>query len=266
MNGQKERLMVLDMIAEGKITAEEAEQLFKAMEVVEDESASDTPDLVPPLSHLAHLTSLPGSSPGEGRSSARDLIAALKEANIDQVTLSDVQELQSQRLTAEYVREMLGLGLEPDGLSEWIDLRAHNITPRYVRELRDLGVTDLDVDELLELRNHGVSAKYVSSLREMGVRDFDVDELIQLNDHDVSAKYIAELRAAGLQELDVDELIRLSDHGISAKYLAELRQAGLKNLAVDELIELSQQLRQQKRVMRREAPAEGFGQHVGLPS
>ena len=33
MNGQKERLMVLDMIAEGKITAEEAEELFKAMEV-----------------------------------------------------------------------------------------------------------------------------------------------------------------------------------------------------------------------------------------
>ena len=37
MNGQKERLMVLDMIAEGKITAEEAEQLFKAMEVPEEE-------------------------------------------------------------------------------------------------------------------------------------------------------------------------------------------------------------------------------------
>ena len=32
MNGQKERLMVLDMIAEGKITAEEAEELFKAMD------------------------------------------------------------------------------------------------------------------------------------------------------------------------------------------------------------------------------------------
>jgi len=37
MNGQKERLMVLDMIAEGKITAEEAEQLFKAMEVPEED-------------------------------------------------------------------------------------------------------------------------------------------------------------------------------------------------------------------------------------
>ena len=31
MNGPKEHLMILDMIAEGKITPEEAEELFKAM-------------------------------------------------------------------------------------------------------------------------------------------------------------------------------------------------------------------------------------------
>jgi hypothetical protein len=175
MNGQKERLMVLDMIAEGKITAEEAEQLFKAMEVPEEEPASDSPDLVPPLSHLSHLTSL--STPSSGRSSSRELIAALKEAGIDQVTLSDVQELQSNKLTAEYVREMLALGLEPDGLSEWIELRDHNITPRYVRELREIGVTNLNVDELAELKDHDVSAKYVSSLHALGLKDFDVDSL-----------------------------------------------------------------------------------------
>ncbi len=59
MNGQKERLMVLDMIAEGKISAEEAEQLFKAMEVTE-EPPSNSPDftLEGPLSHLSHLGSL----------------------------------------------------------------------------------------------------------------------------------------------------------------------------------------------------------------
>ena len=56
MNGQKERLMVLDMIAEGKITAEEAELLFKAMEVPEDEQAAYPPELVEPLSHLSHLS------------------------------------------------------------------------------------------------------------------------------------------------------------------------------------------------------------------
>ncbi|HEX5808638.1 MAG TPA: hypothetical protein VFY25_08220, partial [Anaerolineales bacterium] len=177
MNGQKERLMVLDMIAEGKITAEEAEQLFKAMEVIEEEPAADSEELVAPLSHLSQLASLSPITPS-GSSRARDLVAALKEAGIDHVTLSDVQELQSQKLTAEYVREILALGLRPDGLSEWMELRAHNITPRYVRELRDIGIADLDVDQLAELRDHGVSAKYVSTLHEMGLRNFDVEELI----------------------------------------------------------------------------------------
>ena len=91
MNGQKERLMVLDMIAEGKITAEEAEQLFKAMEVPDEESVSYPPELVAPLSHLSDLASISAPASSTGRS--KDLIAALKEAGIGQVTLSDVQEL-----------------------------------------------------------------------------------------------------------------------------------------------------------------------------
>ena len=94
MNGQKERLMVLDMIAEGKISAEEAEQLFKAMEVPEAEPALDSPEFVPPLSHLSHPGSLSTPPSISARPSYGDLIAALKEAGIDQVTLSDMQELQ----------------------------------------------------------------------------------------------------------------------------------------------------------------------------
>ena len=79
MNGQKERLMVLDMIAEGKITAEEAEQLFKAMEEVGDRPDSDSPELVSPLSHLSHLSSLSIPPPaGTTTSRAKELVAALK--------------------------------------------------------------------------------------------------------------------------------------------------------------------------------------------
>ena len=142
MNGQKERLMVLDMIAEGKITAEEAEQLFRAMEVPEEVPAAASSELMPPLSHLSQLENLSAASSVAGRSTSKELVAALKEAGIGHVTLSDVQELESNKLTAEYVREILALGLRPDGISEWLDLRAHDITPRYVRELREMGITD----------------------------------------------------------------------------------------------------------------------------
>ncbi|HXQ33554.1 MAG TPA: hypothetical protein VN843_05990, partial [Anaerolineales bacterium] len=84
MNGQKERLMVLDMIAEGKITAEEAEQLFKAMEETGEEPASESPELVSPLSHLSHLSSL-STPPLPNSARSKELVNALKEAGIDHV-------------------------------------------------------------------------------------------------------------------------------------------------------------------------------------
>src|SRR5690554_4257695 len=111
MNGQKERLMVLDMVAEGKITADEAQELLQAMETPES-SASPADEPVPPLPALA-----------VGAPHFKDLVAALKEAGIDHVTLSDLQELLSEKITAEYIREMLAVGLRPDGLDEWIELR-----------------------------------------------------------------------------------------------------------------------------------------------
>ena len=116
MNGQKERLMVLDMIAEGKITAEEAEQLFKAMDAVDEESASASPELVPPLSHLSHLASLVSplspetpisplspEAPVTNNARTRDLLSALKDADIGHVTMSDLQEMKIHNLTADDV-------------------------------------------------------------------------------------------------------------------------------------------------------------------
>ena len=55
MNGPKEHMMILDMIAEGKITPAEAEELFRAMaEVGSDASVSPLPAVpqipaVPPI-------------------------------------------------------------------------------------------------------------------------------------------------------------------------------------------------------------------------
>ena len=130
MNGTKERLMILDMISEGKITAAEGEELFRALDVTDDPSAeSADPMPAPPQPPFPPLAPLPPLSPRRQRDSA-DLVAALKSAGIDHVTLSDVQEMQDHGLTSEYINEMLALGIEPDGLGEWIHMRNHDISPR----------------------------------------------------------------------------------------------------------------------------------------
>ena len=128
MNGTKERLMILDMISEGKITAAEGEELFRALEEVDEPSAeSDNPTPVPPQAPFPPLRPESPQSP-RGQRPSTELVAALKTAGIDHVTLSDVQEMQEHNLTAEYINEMLALGIEPDGLGEWVNLqigRAH---------------------------------------------------------------------------------------------------------------------------------------------
>ena len=97
MNGPKEHMMILDMIAEGKITPAEAEELFRAMaEVGSDASISPLPALpqipaVPPIPPVPPQNS---GSPVNGQS-FKDLVTALRDAGIDHITVSDLQELQS---------------------------------------------------------------------------------------------------------------------------------------------------------------------------
>ena len=63
MNGTKERLMILDMISEGKITAAEGEELFRALEEVDEPSAeSDNPMPVPPQAPFPPLRPEPPQS------------------------------------------------------------------------------------------------------------------------------------------------------------------------------------------------------------
>src|SRR5690606_27287754 len=115
MNGQKERLMVLDMLAEGKISPEEAEQLFKAMEEVGDEEvATALHQQVHVHSNLSNLAAMAPVLPVAPVSTVsvvapvnprnvrmQDLVTALKDADIDHITMSDLQEIQTHNLTAE---------------------------------------------------------------------------------------------------------------------------------------------------------------------
>ena len=45
MDTKKERMMILDMIAEGKITAADGEQLFKALQQSSDDDESAAPEV-----------------------------------------------------------------------------------------------------------------------------------------------------------------------------------------------------------------------------
>ena len=93
----------------------------------------------------------------------------------------------------------LALGLEPDGLGEWINLRVNDITPRYVRELRDLGVDDLDVDELVEMSIHHVTPRFIREMRQKYGEQLSIQNLVDMRIHGVDEDMLEELRSAGIR-------------------------------------------------------------------
>ena len=90
MNGPKEHMMILDMIAEGKISPEEAEQLFKAMADM-GTGGSDFAVPAPPQMPTPPTPPLPPQFPSSGQQSFKELVSALRDAGIDHLTVSDLQ-------------------------------------------------------------------------------------------------------------------------------------------------------------------------------
>ncbi|MCJ7702933.1 MAG: hypothetical protein MUO62_15225, partial [Anaerolineales bacterium] len=134
MDLNKERTMVLEMIAEGKITVDEGEELIKALNASARKGGQVEPrwneiPAVPAMPAIPSIPSLPaipalpaipsmGRVPpmppmGRGIDSYTDLAAELRAAGITKLTVSDLQELVDHRVTPAYVREMIALGLAP---------------------------------------------------------------------------------------------------------------------------------------------------------
>src|SRR5438309_11353300 len=111
--------MVLEMLAEGKITIEQANQLIEVLGV-------------PSLSETEQW---PGRIPHEEHTIPRH----------------EHQEYQVHQKHQEH-RERSHFTFD-----QMIELSEHEVEPGYLRSLRDAGLTDLTVDEIIQLNEHEVN-------------------------------------------------------------------------------------------------------------
>jgi len=208
MNLSKERSLVLEMISDGQITVDEGEELFQALNAsvkkdtvrsIDDGTPLDSgfepispPPPIPPIPAIPPIPPIPAIPPirpiramgarslgGFRNDDVEELLAELSAAGIDHLTQSDLQELYIHHITPDYVREIVALGFQPEGISEWIEMRIHNITPHNVRAYRSLGLDDLEVSDLVELSIHNISPKFVSEMTGLGYGVMDVGELVE---------------------------------------------------------------------------------------
>jgi beta-lactamase regulating signal transducer with metallopeptidase domain len=191
-------------------------------------------------------------------------IDAMKTAGLGELTVEQLIALKVQGVTPEYVRDVRGLGLEPDAdqiialkiqgveadyvrglqdagiqfrIDELIALKIQNVTPAYVHELRDLGL-HLDADKLITMRIQGVTPEYVREINALGFKP-TVDEFVAMRIQDVTPDYVKALQKAGFT-LDVNELIGAKVQGITPEFIEKATKHGFTNLTVQKLIQLKQ--------------------------
>jgi len=130
---------VLDMLIQGTIDADQAEELLGVM--AEPVASARRP-----------------SRPAGDRVGLR-------------LTVEELVELASNGVDAEYVKSLAGAGLRNLPVSEIVELAANGVEADYVRDLLKAGLEDLTVEEIVELSGNGVDPKLGESFLRPGRND-----------------------------------------------------------------------------------------------
>jgi hypothetical protein len=132
---------VLQMVADGSVTAEEAADL---LDVLESASAGAT-QLQP------GTVAVPAPSPARVKKGRPD-VELLARATMHGVN-------------AEYVREMAEVGYANLGLEDLTRMRMHGIDGDFVRSMSEVGLSNLSTQDLVRLAVAGVDQEDVRVLR-----------------------------------------------------------------------------------------------------
>ncbi len=153
----EECLQVLNMLASGKLSVEQANQLLDALDGAQPKNGPGvmSPSVVQPaMAPVAAPAPMPTPRPVRP------------------------QAPPSAAFTIDHI----------------IALSERGVDPSYIVELREAGLTSLSVDQIITLHDHEIDADFVGGLKEAGITRFE--ELIKLHDHEIDADYVRGLQAA----------------------------------------------------------------------
>jgi hypothetical protein len=219
----QERLSILTMLEEGKISVEEATALLDVME------QPDKPDPRPLEETLAMAS--------ETISPAQSMPPASEEAPVFNFDLEELTEMKIHGVTPKFIQEMRELKLADLSTDKLLEMRIHGVTPAYVQEMRSFGLNP-SVGELVEMRVHGVTHDYIRRMKSLGQDELNPERLIEMRVHGVTPEIFQEFQELGLAVLDSGKLVEMRIHGVTPDYLREMESLGLDDLTPDRLIEM----------------------------
>lgn len=174
-----ESTQVLRMLAEGKISVEDANRLLEALgETGQEWSTTPAP-----------------ASPIQQGSSRKPQPA--KDA--PRFTVSQIVQMSDHGIDPDYLVRLRKAGLSDLGFEDLIRLSDHGVEVEYVLALREAGLRELGVEDVIRLHDHGVEADTLQELAQAGITDLSVDDLVEMADHGVDPEFIIAARVAGVR-------------------------------------------------------------------
>ena len=145
----EERFKIMQMLADGTITTDEADLLLEALEAAPAEPAAatgQTQRIAPPWREMP-------------KQPARTF------ANL---TLDQLIELRNHGVDPEFIQRVHEAGLTNLAFEQLLELGIHGVNPDFIREMRAADGSDLSIDKLVELRIHGVDPDFIRKMRQVG--------------------------------------------------------------------------------------------------
>jgi DNA-binding transcriptional MerR regulator len=152
------RARILEMVKDGKISIEQADELLEALE----NAQPNTP---------AH------DSPFEPEHKPR-VEVRISRSNNGKYNFEQMIELGKFGVSPKFVRQIAEAGLTDLSFEDVIELGKFGINPKFVLEMRQLGeefdLGELNFERIIELGKFGVSAKFVREMIETQMIDFNL--------------------------------------------------------------------------------------------
>ena len=147
----EERQRILQMLADGKITPEQADQLLDAL-------GSDEP------------------ARSDEWSAPRQESRRPRERRRGDPTLRILAKASMHGVTSDYIAEMRAAGYGDLTLEQLISMRIHGVTSDFVRQMQQAGYSDLSAEDLIQLRISGVTPDYLREMRGLVVESASATE------------------------------------------------------------------------------------------
>ena len=166
----EERLTILRMISEKKITIDEGERLMDAL----GDEAQPSPKAEPKTGTAESFKKWTFDF-GNLKKDTHSAKFIFKKAGDDPAGVKP-----------SFIKEMRDLGFDNLTVEQLVEMKLHGVTPDFIREMRDLKFDNLTPDQLTEMKLHGVTPDFVREVRQQGFENLTADQITRMKLHGVN--------------------------------------------------------------------------------